>query len=856
MSPRTTGIINKKNASKILGIQFSILSPEEIRNGSVAEITSRDTYVNNKPVINGLFDPRMGVLEPGFICPTDGLDYMQTPGYFGHIELARPLFYIQYLTTTIKILRCVCVKCSKLLISKEKYKHALNMSSEERWQFIFALASKVKRCGEDTTDGCGCKQPNKIKKEGLATLIAEWENIDGISSENSGTLTMNMTPEIVLKNFRRISDEDVSFMGFSPILSRPDWMICQVLAVPPPAVRPSVKHDSQQRSEDDLSHIIVNIIKANKTLQDKIQANASAHIINDWTTFLQYYVATLVDNKIPGVASVAQRSGRPLKAIKERLNGKGGRVRGNLMGKRVDFSARSVITPDPNLSIKELGIPLKIAKNITCPVQVNSLNKSFLEKLVQNGPDVHPGAKILEKKNGDNISLRYVDRDSIKLEIGDVVHRHMMDGDPVLFNRQPTLHRMSMMCHIARIMPIGDTFRMNVGDTKPYNADFDGDEMNLHMPQDIESASELRNLAAVPWQIISPANNKSIVGIFQDSLLGAYRFTRPDIKFSPRDAMNLLMAYDRVDVSKLNTKEVTNFEIMSQILPPLSIKYKSKRFKDDEDYKSSNNVLEIQNGKYIRGQMEKGILGDGTKGLIHRICNDFGNMKSAAFIDDLQNIVTEYMKTSAYSVGISDLIADSKTNEKITSVITQKKKEVKTIIDETHLGIFENKTGKTNEQEFETQVNNILNRASNDAGKIGRESLSSDNRFVIMVNAGSKGSDLNISQMISCLGQQNVDGKRIPYGFEDRTLPHFVKFDDSPAARGFVENSFISGLTPEELFFHAMGGRVGLIDTAVKTSQTGYIQRRLIKGLEDLKIEYDMTVRNNKRKIIQFYQHR
>jgi DNA-directed RNA polymerase II subunit RPB1 len=852
MSPRTTGIINKKNASKILGIQFSILSPEEIRNGSVAEITSRDTYVNNKPVINGLFDPRMGVLEPGFICPTDGLDYMQTPGYFGHIELARPLFYIQYLTTTIKILRCVCVKCSKLLISKEKYKHALNMSSEERWHFIFALASKVKRCGEDTTDGCGCKQPNKIKKEGLATLIAEWENIDGISSENSGTLTMNMTPEIVLKNFRRISDEDVSFMGFSPILSRPDWMICQVLAVPPPAVRPSVKHDSQQRSEDDLSHIIVNIIKANKTLQDKIQSNASAHIINDWTTFLQYYVATLVDNKIPGVASVAQRSGRPLKAIKERLNGKGGRVRGNLMGKRVDFSARSVITPDPNLSIKELGIPLKIAKNITCPVQVNSLNKSFLEKLVQNGPDVHPGAKILEKKNGDNISLRYVDRDSIKLEIGDVVHRHMMDGDPVLFNRQPTLHRMSMMCHIARIMPIGDTFRMNVGDTKPYNADFDGDEMNLHMPQDIESASELRNLAAVPWQIISPANNKSIVGIFQDSLLGAYRFTRPDIKFSPRDAMNLLMAYDRVDVSKLNTKEVTNFEIMSQILPPLSIKYNSKRFKDDEDYKSSNNVLEIQNGKYIRGQMEKGILGDGTKGLIHRICNDFGNMKSAAFIDDLQNIVTEYMKTSAYSVGISDLIADSKTNEKITSVITQKKKEVKTIIDETHLGIFENKTGKTNEQEFETQVNNILNRASNDAGKIGRESLSSDNRFVIMVNAGSKGSDLNISQMISCLGQQNVDGKRIPYGFEDRTLPHFVKFDDSPAARGFVENSFISGLTPEELFFHAMGGRVGLIDTAVKTSQTGYIQRRLIKGLEDLKIEYDMTVRNNKRKIIQF----
>jgi DNA-directed RNA polymerase II subunit RPB1 len=467
---RTKGIIQKKDATKIIGIQFSILSPEEIRKGSVAEITSRDTYVNNKPVINGLFDPRMGVLEPGFICPTDGLDYMQTPGYFGHIELARPLFYIQYLSSILKIIKCVCIKCSKLLVSKSKYKHILKMSAADRWDFIFDLAKKIKRCGEDTDDGCGCKQPTKIKKENLATIIAEWNNTESVDEETS-KLTMILTPEILLKCFRRISDEDVSFMGFSPIWSRPDWMICQVLAVPPPAVRPSVKHDSQQRSEDDVSHIIVNIIKANKTLQEKIQSNASPNVINDWTTVLQYYVATLVDNKIPGVAAVAQRSGRPLKSIKERLNGKHGRVRGNLMGKRVDFSARSVITPDPNLSIEELGIPIKIAKNITKPVTVNARNIKFLEKLVQNGPDEHPGAKILEKKNGDNISLRYVDRLSIKLEIGDTVHRHMMDGDAILFNRQPTLHRMSMMCHIAKIMPVGDTFRMNVGDTKPYNAD-------------------------------------------------------------------------------------------------------------------------------------------------------------------------------------------------------------------------------------------------------------------------------------------------------------------------------------------------------------------------------------------------
>lgn len=451
--------------SKIVGIQFSLKSPQEIRRGSVAEIVSRDTYVNNKPVIGGLFDPRMGVLEPGLICPTDGLDYMQTPGYAGHIELARPVFYIQYMSTILKILNCVCFNCSKLLVSKELYKQALKLEGENRWKYVHNLAKNIKRCEED---GCGTLQPSKIRKEGLATIIAEWKNEAGAEP-----IIIKVTPEMVLKIFKRISDEDVTFMGFSPLFSRPDWMICEVMSVPPPAVRPSVKHDAQQRSEDDLTHILVNIIKTNKTLHDKIKNSAPAHVIDDWTTVLQYYVATQVDNKIPGVASVAQRSGRPLKSIKDRLSGKGGRMRGNLMAKRVDYSARSVITADPNISIRELGVPLKIAKNITKPVTVNKRNRDFLRKLVANGPDVHPGAKKLSKLNGETIDLKYVDRSSVVLEEGDIVHRHLMDGDPVLFNRQPTLHRMSMMCHIARVMQKGDTFRLNVSATKPYNADFD-----------------------------------------------------------------------------------------------------------------------------------------------------------------------------------------------------------------------------------------------------------------------------------------------------------------------------------------------------------------------------------------------
>ena len=843
-----------ENPSKIIGIQFSILSPEEIRQSSVVEVTTRDTYINNKPVIDGLFDPRMGVLEPGSICPTDGMTYIDTPGYFGHIELARPVFYIHHIKEIMKVCKCVCYKCSKLLVNKNQHKHILDKSGEFRWNYVCNLAMKIKRCGEQTDDGCGCKQPDKIKLEGMSTLMATWDSM--ACNENKEKINMKLTPEMVLQIFKRITDDDVHFMGFSPLWSRPDWMICQVLPIAPPSVRPSVKHDAQQRSEDDLTHIYSNIVKTNNFVKDRMaNPDSSQSSIEMPMETLQHSIAMIANNKIKGVSPMAQRSGRPLQCITGRINTKNGRIRGNLMGKRVDYSARSVITGDPNLSIQQLGVPLKIAKNITKPVVVNDRNKHFLLKMAQNGPDQYPGAKIVEKKSGDSISLRYVDRTTLSLENGDIIHRHMLDGDMCLFNRQPSLHRPSMMGHIAKIMNVGDTFRMNVGDTKPYNADFDGDEMNLHFAQNIVAETELRHLTAVPYQIISAENNTPIIGIFQDSLLGSYRFTRDNISMSTRDAMNLLMSFQRVDVDDLrnSSNTLTSFQIISQILPKITLKYKTSLFDDEIDtIETSNHVLEIVNGNLLRGQFDKSVLGSSTKSIIHRICNDFGNMACANFNDDLQNVITEYMKSSSFSVGISDLIADEKTQNDIIEVITKQKIDVQELIDRVHLGIFENNTAHSNMKEFETQVNNILNKATEISGNKGRKSLSKNNRFVMIVASGSKGTALNISQMISCLGQQNIDAKRIPYGFDNRTLPHFCKFDDSPSARGFIQNSYISGLTASEFFFHAMCGRVGLIDTAVKTSQTGYIQRRLVKGLEDLKVEYDMTVRNSKGKIIQF----
>ena len=337
---------------------------------------------------------------------------------------------------------------------------------------------------------------------------------------------------------------------------------------------------------------------------------------------------------------------------------------------------------------------------------------------------------------------------------------------------------------------------------------FDGDEMNMHMPQNILAETELRHLAAIPYQMLSPVGPSPVVGIYQDSLLGSFRFTRPRVKLTDRDAMNLLMMFSRVDVKQLekNRGHLTSFDVLSQIMPHLTLKYK----KDD-------NVLEIRNGEYVSGQLDKSILGASTKGILHRIYNDFGPFAATNFIDDLQNVITEYMKTSSFSVGISDLIANKVTQEKIVQIITEKKMEVQAELDKLHLGIFENESSNSNMVAFETNVNNLLNKATELSGKEGRKNLSKDNRFLMIVESGSKGSLVNISQMISCLGQTNVDGKRIAYSFEDRTLPHFKKFDDSPGARGFIENSYISGLTASELFFHAMGGRIGLIDTAVKS---------------------------------------
>ena len=874
--------------SNVIGVQFSMMSPEEIRRYSVAEITSKLTFNGNRPYPSGLFDPRMGVLERGMLCPTDGLTSQETPGYFGHIELGKPIFYPQHINTIQKVANCFCFHCGKILINKKHHHKQIEFLKKKKGEplkYVYKFCSdikkskSVKKCGDQSTDGCGAIQPSKIyiKQDTFATLIAEWKElkpseemlekmfnngagIDAKRKKEDDELTIIvLTPEFVLSMFKKITDEDITFLGFNTKWCRPEWMICSVVPVPPPCVRPSVKHDAHQRSDDDLTAHFMDMITHNNDLIEKLKdPTVSKQAIDNLVQLLQYRLTALYDNKFKNLGTSTQRSGRELQCIKTRLNGKEGRVRGNLMGKRVNFSARSVITGDPNLSINQVGVPKKIAMDLTFPQYVNERNKNFLMKLVLNGPNIYPGAKKIQKAKGTTITLNEIDRQSIVLEVGDIVHRHMLDNDFVIFNRQPSLHRMSMLGHRAKVVETGDQFRINVGVTTPYNADFDGDEMNLHMPQSEASMNEIERLANVINHIISPSNNSPVIKMNQDSLLGSYLFTKKDIEFDKREAMNLCFKLSSIDPS-LFAKEgkITSFELISQILPPLTLFFKSELAKEKEtnehteDIKTSNYFVEITNGVMKRGQLSKGSLNGGGKGLIQRINNDFGAIKAGQFIDEMQSIVTEYLKTASFSVGISDLISDKKTKQIIQETLQKSKEKAGNLERQIHLGTFKNKTSRTNFAEFEVQVNSELNNSQNEVGKIGKKSLANSN-FVEIVNSGSKGSAINISQMICCIGQQNIEGKRIPYGFENRTLPHFSKFDDSPTARGFVNSSYIKGLSPIELFFHAMGGRMGLIDTAVKTSKTGYIQRRLVKALEDLKVCYDMTVRNAKGKIIQY----
>ena len=824
---------------------------------AVCEINNPRSFDDNgNPTEGGINDLRMGTTDKKLRCKTCKCNFNDCPGHFGYIHLAKPVFHVGFITECLKLLKCVCWKCSRVLIDDyQKYEEIAKIKNPKTRQLkIYNICKTKKVCKErkrkrkeDKNEsnnqeenyekdeyykpGCGEYQP-KFTRDNLQIKmdISDAGNNNDAANNNDEEAIKAISPSEVLNIFSQIPEEEMKFLGFNPKYAKPQWMIIQNLAVCPPQVRPSVSVDSSLRSQDDLTHQYNQILKANKELQNEAGHGAGEMTSENKFNNLQFNVATLMNNDLTS-GRAHKKSGQPIKAIYARLKGKEGRVRGNLMGKRVDYSARSVISPDPNLQVDELGVPLSIAMNLTFPEVVTDLNIEKLKKLVANGPTKYPGAKMIKSNDGKTvIDLRYCKNTTDEhLEKGYIVERHMQNGDYVIFNRQPSLHKMSMMGHRVHILPYS-TFRLNLSVTTPYNADFDGDEMNMHLPQSLESKSEIMNIMHVPKQIVSPQSNRPVMGIVQDTLIGCKIFTARDNFLTYEQTMNIVMWIDDFDIRNLPMPCImkpkplwSGKQIFSLILPE---KLNLTRFREDtpqelvDKLNLIDNYVQIKKGELIQGIICKKTVGASSGGIIHNIWTEVSPQKTIEFLGNCQKIVNNFLLLTGWTVGISDIICDPETSEEVVQTLEEMKKNISEILTKAQTGKLDSQPGKNMIDSFESMANSELNSAREKAGVLVQKSLLPKNHLKNMVSAGSKGNSTNISQIIAFVGQQNVEGKRIPFNFQNRTLPHFLKDDYKSESKGFVENSFLKGLTPQEFYFHAMGGREGIIDTAVKTSQT------------------------------------
>lgn len=853
----------EQRISEIDHIKFSLLSKELIDKNSVFKIDRYpngieipESYENNDPKKGGLLDPLMGPVTNNVPCLTCGLDFKNCPGHFGHIRLYKPIFHISLLTKIQNILQCVCIHCGKLYLdtsdtSKKELTRILK-SYEGLRRFDKIRKSKITTSVKHCVDN-GCNNPKpkikkNIKKEDKSKsleIFAEYIKKD--ESKEVFKEKLRISAGDCYNIFTKISDGDCEILGFDPNIARPEDMIIISLPVPPVAIRPSIRSDNGIQ-EDHLTHKLSDIIKINNKIGKHLKLNANANMnyekMQVMDIVLQYHVTTYIDNDVGGILPATDRSGKTLKTLTNRLKSKTGRIRNNLMGKRVNFSARSVITPDPNLSVDELGIPLKIAMNLTIPEIVTKDNIDKMKKLVSRGQDEYPGAnfviygnKTLQYKKGISTDLRY-GKNKIELKEGDIVERHLQDGDIVLFNRQPSLHKYSMMAHNAKIIPNPKllTFRLNICTVSPYNADFDGDEMNMHIPQNKSTSIELKELAHVSKMIISGSSSKPNIGINMDPLVGSYIFTKQDIKISRTDVMNLLYRTN-IDYSKinLNKETYTGQEIFSFIIP------------EEIDMINKSTGFHIENGKLLSGIVDKSIVGTKKGSLNHIIWNLLGPKKSVNFLNNVQRLINHWLLNKGFSVGMKDTVLQPDINDKIRNIINTNTKKIDMLITD-----IENRINDYGMDFLEKKTLDLLSDALNNSIKLAINSVADkNNNFISMYESGAKGSSVNIGQITACLGSQDQEG-RLKKKYNGRVTPYYSYNDDTASARGFVSSSFLSGLEVPEYIYHAMTGRDGIIDTAVKTSGSGYIQRKLVKLLEDIMVCYDGTVRGANDNIIQF----
>lgn len=825
-------MMNQQVHKKIESITFGIFSPKQIVDAATVKIVTPELYDREGyPVDGGLMDLRLGVIDPGLRCKTDGLKLKESLGHFGYIELARPVVHIKFVRQIYDLLRCTDKHSGRLLIPEKdikKYAAELEKIGQEEGfearrrrikEIIRKTAAKTK-----TVDG---KKLGKIKLEKPYNFYEE---------------DVRLSPIEVRARLEKIPDEDLEIFGFSPGF-RPEWMVLTVLSIPPVTMRPSITLESGERSEDDLTHKLGDIVRINQRLFENINAGAPEVIIEDLWDLLQYHVTTYFDNEVAQLPPARHRGGQVLKTLSNRISSKEGRIRHNLAGKRTDFSARTVISPDPLIELNEVGVPQSMAKTLTVPERVTPWNKEHVRKYVENGSKVYPGANYIIKPDGKRKSITAETKEEIleELDVGYTVERHLIDGDVALFNRQPSLHRMSMMCHKVKVLP-GRTFRLNPAVCNPYNADFDGDEMNLHIPQTEEARAEAKILMLVETQLISPRYGLSVVGCIHDGITGNYLLTK-ELVMTRQEATDLLFSCGVNDLSSLPKKDKVNGKEIFSVLLPKDFSFVGKD-------KAGNDVV-IEKGVLKSGVMDKSNLGQESGLMLRNIYEKYGPSYAADLLGKISKLGISVLARRGFTIGVHDMDLSGETNQGIQDIIDQAEADVEKIVQLYHDGKLEQLPGRSMQETVELRILEVLNRTRNKSGDLAMRQVGESNAL-IMARSGARGNALNIAQMAAVVGQQALRGKRIDVGFKNRTLSYFKENDLSPKARGFIRSNFKTGLQPHEYFFGAMTGRDALMDTALRTPKSGYLYRRLSNAMQDLKVDYDLSVRDASGKVVQF----
>lgn len=707
-----------------------------------------------------------------------------------------------------------------------------------------------------------------------------------------------------------------------PRMTKPlssDMFFLESLLVPPNRFRPEARTGDSQIAEAQQNGLYKLIIRSSaklasvyRQIQDQARGVIDPRGTRDMTslheawTELQEAVNSLIDrnlNPVKGGAAARNEEG-----IKQKLEKKEGLFRKNMMGKRVNYAARSVISPDPNIETNEIGVPPVFARKLTFPEPVTSHNFKDMQQAVINGVDRWPGASAIENENGQTINLRnksLEERIALANQLlaptnttstglrNKKVYRHLANGDVVLMNRQPTLHKPSMMGHRVRVLPGEKTIRMHYANCNSYNADFDGDEMNMHFPQNEIARAEALQLADTDHQYISGTAGGPLRGLIQDHLSVSVALCNMDTFFNRQSYQQLIYGAlrpesghilgDRLElippaivkpVARWTGKQVIT-TILKNIKPPgygdLWMSGKTQIPANRWGEGSDEGKVLFQDGEFISGILDKAHLGPKSAGFIHSVHEVYGPAVAGKLLSSLGRLLTRYLSMRAFSCGMDDLrlTQEGEANRQKELAAAP---EIGLRVAAKYVSLGEQQPSKS-DPEFLSRLEEVMRDDTKQEGldvltnsansnlssavtaaclPAGLEKHFPKNQMQSMTISGAKGSGVN-ANLISCnLGQQVLEGRRVPVMVSGKTLPSFRPFDTNIRAGGYIVNRFLTGIRPQEYYFHHMAGREGLIDTAVKTSRSGYLQRCLIKGMEGLSVGYDSSVRDSDGTLVQF----